>query len=100
MTGPIDLSTATMADFEACRDKPIRLTCDGESMSLTIAEIAPVSGPEREGGAFSVVFKGPAEPVVEQAIHQIEIEGAGETALFIVPLGPDGEGMLYEAVFN
>ncbi|WP_037545938.1 DUF6916 family protein [Stappia stellulata] len=100
MSEQIDLSAATMADFEACRDKPIRLTLDGESMPLTIAEIAPVGGPERDGGAFSVVFRGPVEPVVEQAIHQIEIEGTGETALFIVPLGPDGEGMLYEAVFN
>lgn len=100
MSGSIDLSKATMADFEAFRDKPIRLTVNGESMALAITEVTPVSGPEREGGAFSVVFRGPAEPVVEQAIHHIEIENAGETALFIVPLGPDGTGMLYEAIFN
>jgi hypothetical protein len=100
MNGSIDLSTATMADFEAFRDKPIRLTVNGESMPLAITEVTPVSGPEREGGAFSVVFRGPVEPVVEQATHLIEIESAGEAALFIVPLGPDGTGMLYEAVFN
>ena len=62
--------------------------------------VTPVTGPDREGGAFSVVFRGPVEPVVEQATHLIEIESAGEAALFIVPLGPDGDGMLYEAVFN
>jgi hypothetical protein len=100
MSGPIDLSTATMADFESFRDKSIRLTVNGESMALAIAEVTPVSGPERKGGAFSVLFRGPMEPIVEQAIHHIEIESAGAAALFIVPLGPDGEGMLYEAVFN
>ncbi|WP_428699390.1 DUF6916 family protein [Stappia sp.] len=100
MSGQSDLATATMADFEACKDKPVRLTAGGESMDLAITEVTAVSGPERPGGAFSVVFRGPREPVVEQAIHHIVVEGHGEAEIFLVPLGPDRDGMLYEAVFN
>ena len=33
-------------------------------------------------------------------IYEIEHEKMGALSLFIVPIGPDGEGLRYEAVFN
>jgi hypothetical protein len=100
MSEATDLATVTMADFEALRGRTLRISANGETMDIVIAELNAVTGPQRPGGAFSVVFRGPRQPVVEQATHRIEVDGAPAMELFLVPLGPDGEGMLYEAVFN
>ena len=56
------------------------------------------------GGAgreqFSLVFRGPADVVLPQAIYRLEHETLGAFELFVVPIGPDGQGMRYEAVFG
>ena len=49
---------------------------------------------------FSIVFRGPKEPSLPQNIYDIEHDQMGTLNLFIVPIGPDNEGMLYEAVFS
>lgn len=48
----------------------------------------------------SIIFRGPLDPVLPQQIYRIEHESLGRMDLFLVPLGPDKEGMRYEAVFN
>jgi hypothetical protein len=41
------------------------------------------------------------EPVLQQQIYRLECEGLVESLdLFLVPIGPDANGMRYEAVFN
>ncbi len=95
-----EIDRLTSEHFEARRNGPVTLEAGGETMALTIAEINAMGTSSREGGAFSVVFRGPRGPVVEQAIHRLTF-GADERAdIFLVPLGPDGDGMLYEAVFT
>jgi hypothetical protein len=49
---------------------------------------------------FSIVFRGPLQPVLSQGIRHIEHNGLGELDLFLVPIGPDETGMRYEAVFG
>jgi Domain of unknown function (DUF6916) len=48
---------------------------------------------------FSVVFRGPREPVLPQAIYRVGHEQMGVLEIFLVPLGPDEDGIGYEAVF-
>jgi hypothetical protein len=50
--------------------------------------------------AFSIVLRGPIEPLLPQRIYQVEHPKIGSLDLFLVPIGPDEEGMRYEAVFN
>jgi hypothetical protein len=38
--------------------------------------------------------------VLPQAIYQLEHDRMGTMDIFLVPIGPDGQGMGYEAVFN
>jgi len=95
-----DLQDITIADFEARRQSAVKLVADGESMPLEIAEISPMGKSERAGGAFSVVLRGPREPVVDQATHHLVFDGDGPIDLFLVPVGEDASGMLYEAVFT
>jgi hypothetical protein len=58
-------------------------------------------GEQNAGGrvAFSIVFRGPSQPVLAQMTYRIEHAVLGSFDLFIVPIGPDEAGMRYEAVF-
>lgn len=69
------------------------------------AELIEVSDPGAAGAAglrapFTLVFRGPSEPVLRQGIHRLEHRDMGPLELFLVPIGPDGTGMCYEAVFG
>jgi hypothetical protein len=83
------------------------LGCGSEVTDLTLAEVdepRPGSNAGAEAGAgrspFSIVFRGPREPVLPQRIYTFSHEKLGSFELFIVPIGPDDEGMRYEAVFS
>ncbi|HYJ84720.1 MAG TPA: hypothetical protein VEW46_01530 [Pyrinomonadaceae bacterium] len=49
---------------------------------------------------FSLFFKGPGKPLLPQSTYSFSNEGMGKIDLFLVPIGPDGDGIRYEAVFN
>ena len=56
---------------------------------------------EREGRqSFSIVFQGPRDLELTQGMYPISHEKIGEFDLFLVPIGPDDQGMCFEAVFN
>jgi hypothetical protein len=73
------------------------------SATLTLVEVTVLGG---EGGAsarrqpFSLLFRGPRVPLLPQRIYRLEHERMGALDLFIVPLGPDGDGLRYEAIFT
>jgi hypothetical protein len=72
-----------------------------ELIEATEGEAAGGRGPEgQERRQFSLVFRGPSAPVVPQGTYPLghaELEGL---ELFLVPIGPDAEGMRYEAAFG
>jgi len=49
---------------------------------------------------FSLVFRGPADGAVSQQTCGFRHAQLGQFDLFIVPLGPDEQGMRYEAVVS
>ena len=57
------------------------------------------TAPRERRAPFSVVFLGPPEPVLPQRIYRLRNDNLGEFEIFIVPIGPAGDGMQYEAVF-
>ena len=48
---------------------------------------------------FTLVFRGPAEPILPQRTYPLEHESVGAIEIFIVPIGHDQAGTTYEAVF-
>ena len=48
---------------------------------------------------FSLVFRGPADRLLPQRIYRLEHEAIGGFDLFLVPIGRDGAGVRFEAVF-
>lgn len=50
---------------------------------------------------FRLTFRSPKKTeYYEQQMFKLSHEVLGELDMFLVPIGPDDEGMLYEAVFN
>ena len=60
---------------------------------------APAQDPSGARAPFSLVFRGPAEPILPQRTYELEHESVGAIAIFIVPIAHDGAGTSYEAVF-
>jgi uncharacterized protein DUF6916 len=57
-------------------------------------------GPDgRQRLQFSLVFRGPLDPALPQATYGVDHGELGRLELFLVPIGPDGTGMRYQAVF-
>lgn len=57
-------------------------------------------GPDgQERVQFSLVFRGPADPMLTQGTYAVTHEALGEQDLFLVPLGRDADGVRYEAAF-
>lgn len=102
----IMLDEVTVSEFAACLGSAFRVYSEtGRGMELELIEATPLGPQSRGGGSakregFSLVFRGPAEPVLPQRIHAIEHATLGRMELFLVPIGPDARGMRYEAVFN
>jgi hypothetical protein len=65
-----------------------------------LIHVTPGQGVEGGRVPFSLVFRGPADLVVPQRTYRMEHPGLGAFEIFIVPIGPDEDGMGYEAVFT
>ena len=68
------------------------------------AAVQPTSGvPVATPGGrtpFSIVFRGPQEPLLPQSIYPFEHAELGAFEIFIVPIGRDADGVRYEAIFT
>ncbi|MFH1742991.1 MAG: hypothetical protein ABIH23_28635 [bacterium] len=49
---------------------------------------------------FSLVFRGPCDPVLPQSTYEITHDGIGTFDMFLVPFERDEKGIKYEAIFN
>lgn len=80
-------------------------TLEGESFEavLASAEPTPYGDASTYNGRrmpFSLVFQANDGTLVAQQICTLAHPDHGETPLFVVPLGPEGEAMRYEAVIS
>lgn len=76
-------------------------TADTEPLSMTLVEVTGLSDkPGQARQPFSIVLSGPGDIVLNQAIYTVQHQALGDLDIFLVPLGPKGEHMLYEAVFT
>ena len=80
-------------------------TFEGDPFDVVLAAVEPTpyGGPSTYNGRktpFSLLFHAPGGKLVTQQICTFAHEEAGETPLFVVPLGPQGEAMVYEAVIS
>jgi len=86
-------------EFAGAEGAVYRVTTPEGAYELTLETAAELPHSGRDGGSFRLVFRGPFEPILAQAIYPLE---AGNLAceMFIVPISRDDSGTLYEAIFN
>jgi hypothetical protein len=103
------LDRLTVDDFTGYRNAMFRIHLDSrETLDLELIEAKPVGAPqevERPGlrrQPFSLVFRGPNNPLLSQQIYPVEHPVLGTLGIFLVPLGPEGDpkGLHYQAIFN
>ncbi len=96
------LDKLKITDFSQYLNQKFRIQLEAmEPLEVELIEAA--SGSDNESSTsrpFSIIFRGPKDPSLPQGIYDIEHDKMGIPGLFLVPIGPDNDGMLYEAVFN
>jgi hypothetical protein len=97
------LQYLTASSFSEHLGTSFRISFGGESpLEAVLFEVKrheEHDGPRKQ--PFSVYFRTSSSgPVLPQRIYQVEHDQMGTMDIFLVPIGPDGQGMRYEAVFN
>ncbi len=89
------LEKLTSGHFSPYLNQKFLLQSDtGETIETALVEVSDLTS-----RAFSIVFQGPREPVVAQGTYEVSHQEMGPLSLFLVPIGPNENGMRYEAVF-
>jgi hypothetical protein len=61
---------------------------------------APAEDASGARAPFSLLFRGPPDPLLPQRIYRLEHESLGPLEIFLVPVARDEAGSSYEAVFG
>ncbi|KAA3451338.1 hypothetical protein C7I87_06990 [Mesorhizobium sp. SARCC-RB16n] len=86
-----------ITDFE--QGTTFSITLGERSIALELTDIRPIPASPRPGGGFSLLFRGPGDAALPQAIYSLAGK-SGTHDIFIVPVAADATGRVYEAVFN
>lgn len=75
---------------------------DQRRIDLELVDASPLGAgsSEAQRQPFSLVFRAAGGELVPQRIYQVEHDSLGAHDIFLVPIGPDGGGMRYEAIFT
>jgi hypothetical protein len=96
----------TKNDFDPHAGTAFQVRLDpAESVELVLAEVGELVDPagreeEIRRHPFSLVFRGAHRFVLPQRTYVLEHPVMGTLEIFLVPIGPNNQGMGYEAVFN
>ena len=69
-----------------------------DPLTVELVEVNERNTPRTE--AFSLLFRGPASPRLNQQIHDLEHAKLGRFPLFLTAVAGDSESITYEAVFH
>ena len=90
---------ATATEFEQAVGQTFIVEANGKMVALELSAVKPIPHSPREGGGFSLQFKGPREMFLPQAIYRF-VGSELTHDIFIVPISGDQTSYTYEAVFN
>ncbi len=82
--------------FEALAGKTFSVQPAGTLELVSITR--DTKDPRIEG--FSLLFHGPKASALGQATYNLQADGVEAMDIFLVPLGPSGEVMRYQAIFS
>ncbi len=88
----------TFDDFGSRIGTTYDVLVDGGIVQVRLHEAQQIPGGVREGGSFRLVFRGPPNPLLIQAIYRFR-KGNDVYEIFVVPIARDHAGTAYEAIF-
>lgn len=88
--------------FSKLVNRKFSVVQDSGGIEVELIECKTLNARAKEGQRqpFSLIFRGPARPLLTQRTYTFDFGELGCSDIFIVPIGPDATGMSYEAVFN
>jgi len=96
------LNEIPLEAFSAIVGQTVRVS-SGEhyiDAEVTQAQILANPSPRAQAPFFVIVRHNGATRAINQGIYQIAHPNLGTLDLFLVPIGPDAQGMCYEITFN
>jgi hypothetical protein len=100
------LDKLTSADFQPFFEQTFHIRLEsGDALKVVLIEVTELGSEQEWDGdsgrrkPFSLLFRGAMEPLLPQRIYRVEHPDMGALDIFLVPVGPDREGMCYEALF-
>jgi hypothetical protein len=94
----MEIQQAEASTFAAHLNSTFRFHHEAAAIELELVEVSDGSAGQHVN--FSLLFRGPVQPVLAQRIYPVEHDSLGRFDLFIVPVKRDARGLQYEAVFN
>jgi hypothetical protein len=97
------MESLTVDMFAPHRGSRFRIVADADQVvDASLVEADSMAGSVGDGGRapFRLLFHGPATPILPQRIYRFEHDTLAPLDLFIVPVGPAGDRMQYEAIFS
>ena len=99
----MELDQLTSADFAPYQGQDFHINYGGQqplTVRLTKVTSLKASAHFKGRSPFSLLFHGPKEYYLRQGTYRMEHSQMGSADFFIVPVGPDENGMGYEVVFG
>ncbi len=92
----------TLDDFAGlCGERFALLGDDIADLSTELVEATPLGNTTFEGRQpFSLIFAGPASPVLPQRTYRLAHARLPELDIFLVPIGADATAVRYQAIFS
>jgi hypothetical protein len=97
---PRDLSEVNCGHFQQHLGDSFTTTFDDLQLQLIEAASFGSKIDPETGKPFSCIFCGPEAQTLSQGIYDLGHPELGSLSLFLVPIGPNDQGMQYEAVFT
>jgi len=94
----LEIQSAVASTFAEHLNSAFRLRHGPATTELELVEVS--DGSAARHVSFSLLFRGPQQPLLPQQIYPFEHDRLGRFDLFIVPVKRDAHGLYYEAVFN
>lgn len=89
----------SLADFEGFVGEPHEIVFADGTLPVVLEKAQGLPRSMREAGSFRLEWRGPADPMLTQATYRFR-RGEQLFDMFIVPVGRDSGGTVYEAIFN
>jgi hypothetical protein len=97
------MTVALIQTFAAAANQSFDLILGETSVPVTLVEVTPLPRHNAPGllrDPFSLVFRSESQLVLPQRIYSFKNATIGKMDIFIVPIGRDAQGVLYQAIFN